>query len=98
MLFDSKLTFQSQTDNICIKKSQKLNAISRMTPYMDFNKNGSTVSSILMIKFSYCQLIWMSHDRTYNNKKYRLHERYPRLTYIDKHSSFENLLEKDTGY
>ena len=38
VFFDSKLTFQSHIDNICKKASQKLNAISRITPYMDFNK------------------------------------------------------------
>ena len=38
VVFDSKLTFQSPIDNICKKASQKLNSISRITPYMDFNK------------------------------------------------------------
>ena len=39
VFFDSKLTLQSHIDNICKKASQKLNAISRITPYMSFNKN-----------------------------------------------------------
>ena len=38
VFFDSKLTFQSDIDNICKKAAYKLNAISRITPYMDFNK------------------------------------------------------------
>ena len=38
VFFDSKLTFQSHIGNICKKALQKLNAISRVTPYMDFNK------------------------------------------------------------
>ena len=33
VFFDSKLTFQSHIDNSCKKSSQKLNAISRITPY-----------------------------------------------------------------
>ena len=36
----------------------------------------------------------MCHDRTYNNKINRLHERCLRLICNDKCSSFENLLEK----
>ena len=32
VFFDSKLTFQSHIHNICKKASQKLNAISRITP------------------------------------------------------------------
>ena len=38
VFFNCKLTFQSCTDNICIKASQKLNGISRITRYIDFNK------------------------------------------------------------
>ena len=35
---DSKLTFKSHIDNICKKAARKLNVISRITAYMDFNK------------------------------------------------------------
>ena len=38
VLFDNKLAFQSRMDNICNKVTHILNAISRITPYMDFNK------------------------------------------------------------
>ena len=38
VFFNSKLTFQSYLDNIYKKASQKLNAISRITPYMNYNK------------------------------------------------------------
>ena len=38
VLFDNKLAFQSHMDNICNKVTHILNAISRITPYMDFNK------------------------------------------------------------
>ena len=38
VFFDSKLTVQSHIDNICKNGSQKLNAISRITSYMDLDK------------------------------------------------------------
>ena len=44
VFFDSKLTFQSHVDNICKKAAHKSNAISRITPYMDFNKKISCKS------------------------------------------------------
>ena len=50
-----------------------------------------------MAQFNYCPLIWMCHNRTYNNKINRLHERCLRLIYNDKRSSFEDLLEKDNS-
>ena len=38
--FHYKLTFNAHIDDICKKSGLKLNALSRITPYMDFNKNG----------------------------------------------------------
>ena len=45
VFLDSKLTFQSRIDNTCKKASQKLNAISRITLPMDFNKKRLTVNA-----------------------------------------------------
>ena len=39
----------------------------------------------------------MCHNRTYNNKINRLHERCLQLIYNDKRSSFEDPLEKDSS-
>ena len=38
--FHYKLTFNAHIDDICKKSGLKLNALSRITPCMDFNKNG----------------------------------------------------------
>ena len=46
-------------------------------------------------QFGYCPLVWMFHSRSLNNKINSLHERSLRITYSDRSSSFENLLEKD---
>ena len=45
--------------------------------------------------FNYCPLVWMLHSRSNNNKIKHLHERYLRIVYQDKQSSYENLLVKD---
>ena len=74
VFFDRTLKFQSHIDNICEKASLKLNAISRITPYMDFNKKRLAVNAFFSSQFNYCPLIWMCHNRTYNNKINRLHE------------------------
>ena len=87
VFFDCKLTFQSHTDYICKKAAHKLNTISRITPYMDFNKRKLVVNAFFSPQFNYCPLIWMCHTRTYNNKINRLHERSLRLIYSDKCSS-----------
>ena len=46
-------------------------------------------------EFNYCQLTWMFHNRTLNNKINKLHERALRMTYKDEKSTFFQLLEKD---
>ena len=69
VFFDSKLTFQSHIDNICKKESQKINAISRITPYMDRNKKILAVNAFFMTQFNYCPLLWMCHNRNYSKKK-----------------------------
>ena len=46
-------------------------------------------------QFTYCPLVWICHSRTNNNKINRLHERYLRLVYNNKQSSFNELPQKD---
>ena len=92
---DSKLSFNTHIDDICKKASLKLHALSRITPHLDFKKKKLLINFFIMPKFNYCQLIWMCHNRTKNNKINKLHERYLRLLYNDKISSFHDLLEKD---
>ena len=48
-------------------------------------------------QFGYCPLIWMFHRRGLNNKINRIHERALRITYKDKSSTFQELLEKDNS-
>ena len=50
-----------------------------------------------MTQFNYCPLIWMCHNRTYDNKINRLLGKCLPLIYNDKRSSFESLLEKDNS-
>ena len=95
VFFDSKLTFQSHIDNICKKVAHKLNTISRITPYMDFNKRKIVLNPFFSLQFNYCPLIWMCHNGIYNKKINRLYERCLHLIYNDKCSSFEELLVKD---
>ena len=75
--------------------SLKLNALSRMTPQLDFKKKKLLINSLFISQFNYCPLIWMCHNRTKNNKINRLHARCLHLLYNNKKSSFPDLLEKD---
>ena len=95
--FDSKLKFDAHINDICKKASLKLNALARVTPYMDLNKKKLLLNAFFMSQFNYCQLVWMCHNRTKNNKINRLHERCLHLIYNDKKFSFEEFLEIDSS-
>ena len=48
-------------------------------------------------QYGYYPLIWMFHSRGLNNKINCIHERALRITYKDKSSTFQELLEKDNA-
>ena len=69
---------------------QKLNALSRVTPYMDLSKRCILLNAFFISQFSYCSLVCGK-----NIKINRIHERCLRIIYNDKKSTFYELLEKD---
>ena len=93
--FDSSLSFEGHIANICRKASQTLHALARIVNHMDLPKRKILMKAFITSQFSYCQLIWMLHSRTLNNRINNIHERALRLTYKDNKSSFKQLLEKD---
>ena len=97
MTFDNKLKSEKHINTICQKANRKLNALARITPYMELTKRRILMNAFFDSQFNYCPLIWMFHSRNLNNKINRLHERCLRVIYNDKTSSFEHLLENDNS-
>ena len=64
---------------------------------MDLNKKRLLLNAFFMSEFNYCQLVWMCHNHTKNNRINWLHKRCIRLIYNDKKSSSEELLETDSS-
>ena len=92
---DCGLKFENYLSGVIKKASNKINALSRITPFMNLSKKKMLMNSFFMSQFSYCPLVWMCHSRTINNKINHLHERCLRVIYNDKISSFKELLERD---
>ena len=59
---DSKLSLDKHIKTICTKASNKLTALTRVTPYMAIEKKRVLMNSILDSKFNYCPLVWMRHN------------------------------------
>ena len=89
---DSELKFDIHVNNLCKKATQKLNALARISGYMDSSKKRTRVKAFINSHFSY--LVWMFHSREINNKINRVHKRSLRLVYSDKTSTFKELLDK----
>ena len=64
---------------------------------MNVDKKRVIMKAFTESQFGYCPLVWMFNSRSLNNKINRIHERALRITYNDKSSSFQKLLEKDNS-
>ena len=92
---DYQLSFKEHIDMICKKANNKMHALARISPFMDFNKKRTLFNAFFESQFSYCPLTWMLHTRELNNKINRLQEKCLRIIFNDYCSSFQELLEKN---
>ena len=95
--FDNRLTFDYHISGLCKKASKKINALARVSQYMNLSKRKILMNAFFDSQFKYCPFIWMCHSRTNKRKIDRLQERCLRIIYNDKQSSFKELLEKDSS-
>ena len=95
--FDNKLKFEKHIITICQRANRKLNALARLTPYMELGKRRMLMNAFFNSQFNYCSVSWMCHSRALNNKINRLHERCLCIIYNDNTSTFKELLEKDNS-
>ena len=91
---DNFPTFNKHVSNLCKKASQKLHAIARISSYLNKNKLKLIMNAFFSSQFGYCPLVWMFHDRRYNNKINCLLERMLRIVYKNYKSSFAELLSE----
>ena len=97
VLIDKRLTFEPHVKRLCNKVSQKLNALARVSHYINFEQRRMIMKAFITSQFSYCPLVWMFHSIKSNNRINRLHERSLRIVYNDYNSTFEELLMKDNS-
>ena len=71
---DNKLKFDIHVESIYQKANRKLNALGRITNYMELHKRRILMNAFFKSQFNYCPTIWMFHNRSLNNKINRLHE------------------------
>ena len=90
---DEKLSFNSHIKTLCMKASQKLGALSRMSHCLNKTEKSLIFNSMIKSHFNYCPLLWMFCSRTSNNRINKLHERSLRVIHNDETNDFNTLLE-----
>ena len=95
--FDNKLKFEKHIITICQRANKKLNALARLTAYMELGKRRIVMATFFNSQFNYCPVIWMCHSLALNNKINGLDERCLRIIYNHKTSTFKELVEKDNS-
>ena len=72
---------------------KNLTALTSITNYIELPKRRILTKA----QFNYCPIILKFHSRSLNSKINRFHERYLTISYRDKYSNFEELLNKDNS-
>ena len=89
------MKFDDLVNNLCKIACKTLNAFARLVPFMNVHTKRIVMKAFIESSFGYCPLVWMLHSRSLHNKINRMHKRALRITYNEKLSSFQKLLEKD---
>ena len=76
---DYKLNFEEHMSKVCDKASQKLNALARISSYMNINQRKRIIRAFISYQFRYCPLAWFSCSRKTNNRMNRIQERALRI-------------------
>ena len=90
---DNKFSFDNQITNLYRRKSQKLNALSKVASYMNFDQKIILLKTFITSQFIYCSLVWMCHSKGLNNRINNLHEPALSIVYQYKKSDFETLFK-----
>ena len=95
--FDNQLNLNHYISKICKTASNRLDALTRVSLYMNQDKRRILFDSYFLSQFNYCLLIWMNHNKSINKKINNLHERALRLIYCDHSSTLQELFQRDSS-
>ena len=90
----NSLAFYNHLKNICKKVANRLNALTRIAPYLNHNQMRLICNTFLKRQLSYCLLIWKFCSRRSNHHINRLQEQALKIAYNDFNSSLSELFEK----
>ena len=94
---DNNINMVDHIKQICNQAGNKLNALARISHYLNEHKRKLLMKTFIISQFNYCPIVWMYCQRKSNNLINRIHERALRIAYNDYTSDFESLLRNDNS-
>ena len=94
---DKDLTFNYHIENICKKAAKQVNAMCRMSKYLNQISLKTVFHSFIISNFNYCSLAWHICGLMNTRKVEKLQKRALRIVYGDYSSSYEMLLRKSNS-
>ena len=89
---DSKLNFSEHITIICKKAARQLNALARISHYLNPNSRMILYNSFVMSNLNYCPNVWHFCGKGNNEKLEKIQERALRILYRDYASSYDELI------
>ena len=83
VVIDDRLNFDEHVSMCCTKAVKQLNALARISKYLDFKSKTIIYNSFILSNFNYCPLAWHFCGKTNNQKLDKLQERSLRILYCD---------------
>ena len=94
VIIDDKLTFSRHVSMCCTKAAKQLNAMARISRYIDIDARKLIYNSFIVSCFSYCPLVWHFCGKQNSDKLEKINERALRILYNDFTSSYDQLLSQ----
>ena len=91
---DNRLTFSEHVKRSSLKAARQLNALSRISKFLNYNARKLVFQSFIMSNFTYCPLVWHFCGKLNNSKIEKIQERALRVVCKDLKSEYTDLLEK----
>ena len=93
VVIDCRLNFSLNISSVCKKTALQLNALARISNYLDVSARRMIYYSFVASNFNYCPLVWHFCRLSNSNKMEKIQERCLRIAYKDYDSSYDRLLE-----